>query len=420
MDRPYLYSACRELGVVTFDITDADAPFPTDTILPASLSFLRPTNLVQYENYLFVSLGGFDGFFPQNPGLAIIDIANPELPVIKDVWFDAMYNQGCAIVITDGTYAYLGAMDEGVIIVDVSNVNDIQFVSNILPDIEFPDVPGLFSTPNARGLYKLNEETLLVANDHGGLRWIDISNIEEPVETGKYMNDELYAIAAPAYNNIAVKDHYAYVSVDYCGLDVIDVGDSEMETVLWINPWDCDTSNWIGRAGHTNEVVIKDDLLFLSGGDSEVLVYDISTPAIPVLVGQFAFPFDSVVAWSVDVNDSYVSLALVNNSVFGIPYYSNTGGIKILDYNVVTTIDENDVTIKILPNPVSDKLFIQFTASSQAFIAVVDMLGNIVFEKVLSGESSLSIDFESFAIGIYQLQCFNTEGYTTQYAIVKL
>lgn len=409
MDRPYMYSACRELGVVTFDFSDIDAPFPADTILPSALSFLRPSNLIQHENYLFVSLGGYDGLFPQNPGLAIIDVANPEAPVVKDVWFDADYNQGCAIVITDGTYAYLGAMDEGVIIVDVSDVNDIQFVSHVLPDPEFPDVPGLFTTPNARGLYKLNDETLLVANDHGGLRWIDISNIEAPVETGKYMNADLYAVAAPAYNNIAVKEHYAYVPVDYCGLDVVDVSDSEMETVLWFNPWDCTVSNWIGRAGHTNEAVIADDLLFVSGGDSEVLVFDITTPSNPQLVGQFAFPFDSIVAWSLDVSTQHVSLALVNNSVLGIPYYSNVGGISILDYDVVLSTENINPqhAFRLYPNPASGILYVQFQDAmvNDAEVTVCDAHGKRTELQVVRNGNIIQLDVQQLQAGMYSLQC---------------
>jgi hypothetical protein len=381
LDRPYLYAACRELGVVIFDISDVEAPFPTDTISIAAFDYLRPTNLIQHENYLYVALGGFDGFVPQNPGMAIIDVTNAEEPVIKDVWFYADFDQGCAIVITDGKHAFLGGMDDGVIIVDVSDVENVNYVSHILPDPNFPDVPGIFTTPNARGLFKLDDETLLVANDHGGLRWIDISDITLPVETGKYINADLYNIAVPAYNNIAVKEHFAYIPVDYCGLDVVDVSDSEMETIAWINPWDCDTTNWVGSPGHTNEVRVIDDLLFLSGGDSEVLVYDISTPASPVLVGQFAYPFDSIVAWAIDVNDIYVSLALVNNSIFGIPYYSNVGGIQLLEWQAVTGLEqvqESGFDCIISPNPFHEMFNITldkyYTQIQQIY--ATDMHGN--------------------------------------------
>jgi hypothetical protein len=314
-------------------------------------------------------------------------------------------------------------MDAGVIILNVSDVADIQFVSHIHPDPNFPDVPGLFSAPNARGLFKLSDETLLVANDHGGLRWIDISNIEAPVETGKYMNADLYDVAAPAYNNIAVKDHYAYVPVDYCGLDVIDVSDSDMENVYWFNPWECSLTNWVGRPGHTNEAVIKDDLLFISGADSEVLAFDISTPATPVLVGQYAFPFDSVVTWSVDVNANFVSLALVNNSIAGFPYYSNVGGIALLQYDVVTAVSDlhETLNIRFFPNPVKENLNINFIGekSGDLIIKMYDSKGNLCYTSQNITGSFFQIDMKNFSSGIYCLQTYSDAVLSSTQVLVK-
>lgn len=58
----------------------------------------------------------------------------------------------------------------------------------------------------------------MVANDAGGLRMIDISDKENPVEIGKYVNMGIEDIAQSAYNNIVIVDHYAYIAVDMCGL----------------------------------------------------------------------------------------------------------------------------------------------------------------------------------------------------------
>lgn len=414
LERPYIYAACRELGIVIFNISDIHDPQPVDTIAPLELSLLRPTNLIQSGNYLYVALGGYDGLFPQNPGIAILDISDPENAIIKDIWFSPDYTTGCGIVITDGTYAYLGAMDGGVIIVDISDKENITFVSHILPDPEFPDVPDIFTTPNARGLYKLNEETLLVANDHGGLRWIDISDIYTPLETGKYINADLYANAAPAYNNIAVKDHYAYVPVDYCGLDIVDVSDSDMESVGWYNPWDCDLTNWIGRPGHTNEAKIAGDLLFVSGGDSEVLAFDISDPASPVPVGQYANVYDSIVAWSIDVRGNYVSLALVNNSVLGIPYYSNTGGIEILQWDqpsFVKTVQDN--AFSVYPDPASATLNLHINASDVQHIITTNYIGELMqinFDPVTEGSAELHADVQNLPAGMYFTQIITQYG----------
>ena len=140
----YVYAACRELGVVTFDVSDQTNPVPVDTISVFAFNDFKPTNLSQFENYLMVSSGGYDGF-TQNAGLTILDISLPDHPVIQDLWDSTTFNQGAAIAISDGAYAYVGAMDKGVIILDVTDKTLIKYVSSILPDPNFPEVPGFFS-----------------------------------------------------------------------------------------------------------------------------------------------------------------------------------------------------------------------------------------------------------------------------------
>ena len=109
-----------------------------------------------------------------------------------------------------------------------------------------------------------------------------MSDPSNMTETGMYMNWDLYDVAAPAYNNVAVIGDYAYVPVDYCGLDVVYLAGDTMSNAFWFNPWECTELNWDGAPGHANEVrVVGDSLLFISGGDSEVLVFDVTGPFHP-------------------------------------------------------------------------------------------------------------------------------------------
>ncbi|MCB0763044.1 MAG: hypothetical protein KDC12_16090, partial [Flavobacteriales bacterium] len=77
LDRPYVYSASMELGIVCFDVSDLDNPMPVDTLPTSALGNLNATNLWIESNRLYASLGGFQGI-AQNPGLAIIDLDDPE------------------------------------------------------------------------------------------------------------------------------------------------------------------------------------------------------------------------------------------------------------------------------------------------------------------------------------------------------
>lgn len=405
---PYIYAACRDLGLVTFDITDIHNPQPIDTVALFAFNNLKPTNLSQHGNYLYVSIGGFDGF-AQNAGLAILDITEPTHPVMQDLWDSTAFNQGAAIAITDGEYAYLGGMEEGVIILDVTEKTHIKFVASILPDPNFPEVPGLFSVPNARGLTFYGEDKLLVANDAGGLRVIDISDKTAPVEIEKYVNTSIEAVAQSAYNNIVVVDHYAYITVDMCGLEVVDLNTNPIENVLWFNPWDCDSTNWVGRPGHTNGIKsVGDSLLFVSGGDSELLIFDITEKTNPRLVGSYAHVLDSIATWSLDVQYPYVSLALINNEIFGIPFYSNVGGISLLEWDAIR-VGVNDLSnkseVQLYPNPVTNTLHV---IAKQGLInyQIFDISGANILHGTTTNNN---IDCSLLSPGLYTLHLINVE-----------
>lgn len=411
---PYIYTASMELGLVVFDVSNASNPIPVDTILPAQLNNLKLTNISQYNNFIFGSLGSFQGV-TQDAGLVIFDITDPTNVVIEDIWDSTTFSEGSAIAITDGQYAYLGAMTEGVVILDVSNVNNIIYVSDILPDQNFPEVPGPFSIPNARGMALKNSDTLILCNDAGGLRMIDVTDKFNPVEIGMYANTSIEATAQSAYNNVVIIGNYAYVPVDYCGLDIIDISSPVMTNVNWINPWNCTTTNWDGRPGHTNQIVnVGDSLLFLTGGDSEILVYDITDKANPVLVGEHVVPLNNEVSWGIDVSDQTVVIAMVDNP-FGVPYDSDWGGIQIFEWNAeVLSLPENanENRLVIYPNPTTEQIYIQ--SESEFFeVIIYNSLGEISMQTF----NSKNVDVSLLEPGVYFISVIS-EGLTNSEILV--
>ena len=417
-NRPYIYSASMELGVVTFNISDLDNPIPVDTITVADFGGLNATNLYAANDRLYVSLGGFQGA-SQAPGFAILNIDDPENLEIIGLWTSTDYDQGSAVTLIEGDYAFLGAMDDGLITLNIADETNPAFVSHILPFVDFPAPPGLFSVPNARGMdYK--DPILYVCNDAGGLRAIDMTDPSEPDEIGMYMNTDLDEIAQPAFNNCAIVDNLCYVPVDYCGLDVVDIASSEnMSNLAWYNPWDCDVTNWDGRDGHTNQLVIREDLdlLFLSAGDSELLVYDISDPMDAQVVGSYINLGDNIVAWGVDVYGSYVVLSLVNNPI-GIPYDSNVGGIQILEWNYEgQSVRESDKInhIRLYPVPASDELNVVLHKRLLGEkITVYNVRGQQV-EQISVTSDVLKLNVANYAPGVYEMQ--STLGHTRRFLI---
>lgn len=413
LHRPYLYTANKEYGVIVFDYSNPLDLKPVRTFTTQQFQNLKPTDLVQQGNYLYVSLGEFQGLATQSAGLTVIDLSNPAAAVILGQWSDATFNKGAAAVRVDGNYAYLGAMEKGLIVLDISQPGNPKYVSHVTPDLNWPVPPGIFSVPHARGL-ALRGNEVWVCFDAGGLRLVDVSDKKKPAEKAKYMNMALDAIAQPAYNTCAIAGDYLFATVDYCGLDVVNIGTpAQPQTTAWINPWNCTNTSWDGSPGHTNQIATArhDSLLFLSGGDTEVVVYDVSNPGQTRLAGQLARLQDSVVVWGLDANDSLVVLAQVWNPL-NTPYIGKKGGISLLRWDSGLVSDTHApeqaaFSLQIIPNPLSDRAKIQYELPAEAWVRwqITDALGRVIEKNDLGiqpeGSHSLELTLQGIPAGVY-------------------
>lgn len=410
LGRPYVYIATKELGLVTFDISNTMNPVPVDTQTVASLGNMKVTGVAQDNNYLLVSLGDFMG--TTNAGLAIFDISNPVVPVLLDRWDSTAFNNGTSTVIWQGNFAYLGAMSKGVIILDISNKQNIQFVSQIIPDTTFGNQSYAY---HSRGLY-LSSDTLLVADDNGGLRIIDVTNKQNPVEVGKFLNNSIDSVAAAYYNHVYRIGNYAYCAIDFCGFEVVDVSNpSQMIEVSWLNPWNCTNQpppfgSWNGSDGHTNEIAYSSsqNVLFFAGGDSQILAFDPSNPAQPRIMGAWGPPNDSVGTWGVDIYGNMAAIANVKTP--GFPFISQTGGLQLLNWNLLSGIKNNFedfFQLNIFPNPTNGYLEIKIKdlEFKNAELKIFNIFGKCIYQfEITNTESEIHLDLPS---GIYFLQIKN-------------
>jgi len=336
----YLYSANLIFGLGIYDISD---PSNIEMLLDIEISTfegLSVSTLQQVDNFLFVGLGDFQKENPAS-GLAIINVTIPENPILQDIWTSADFIFGVShLDIYDGI-AYLSMMDDGLLILDVNNVDDIQFVSSYIPDLTFPATSD--GHHNGRGITK-SGDILYYTFDRGGLRAIDVSDIYHPEEIQKYINPDLIDKATAAYNDVIVIGNYAYVSVDYCGMEVLDISTDPWTLVEWYDPVDCQGFNWFGADVHTNEVVTacNDSLLYISGGNSEVIVFDISDPLELKRVGRFFELNNELAAYGLHVLDDKISVSYINNPL-NIPYVGNWGRLKLLSFTKMTATSLNDV-----------------------------------------------------------------------------
>ncbi|MBK8499209.1 MAG: hypothetical protein IPL52_10400 [Flavobacteriales bacterium] len=109
----------------------------------------------------------------------------------------------------DGDEAYVGAMEDGLIVLDVGNPADIQFISSFQPDPTWPGIAGY--APNGRGMAIVGD-LLYLAFDAGGLRTLDISDPSAISQIGQYVNPNIPILTPPAYNNIVVIDGLARIA----------------------------------------------------------------------------------------------------------------------------------------------------------------------------------------------------------------
>jgi hypothetical protein len=330
-NRPYLYVAAKDGGLKIFDISGT--PVLVKTIAITSFGSLHVMNLSQNGNYLYLALGNHFGTAVQNPGFAIIDITNPATAVVKTYWSNTAVTGGAGIVETEGNYAYLGAMKNGLMIFDITDKTLPVLRSTFIPSINYPDLNPDPNKYNARGMAVKNDIVYL-CYDAGGLRIINTVDKLNPRQTGKYSNPGMNG-KPRAYNNVILDGSYVYAAVDYCGMEVLNVSDtSNISLTSWWNPWTCQTNalNWFSSNGHANEIAYDaaKKIVFISSGKSDLQVVDVSNPAAPAFKYEYGGVNNDIGTWGVSVYNNSVYLSYI--CAF-IPFSSNWTGVKILQYN---------------------------------------------------------------------------------------
>lgn len=384
LGRPYCYVAAKEGGLRIFNVQNIAAPVLVKSIPTSEFFGEDLMNIWQEGNYLYLALGSFfNTNDPRKPGLAIVDIATPENAAVADAWQWGTADRGCAYVTVSGDYAYLGAMSQGLIVLNVGDKSDITFVSQYTPDIHFPvQNPNDIQMPNARGM-AVRGDAVYLCYDAGGLRVIDISDRSNPTETSHYINPDALA-KQQAYNNIALHGDTAFIAVDFCGMEILNISDPQNITeISWWDPWDCQSTGntWFNSPGHANQLDYDAarQLVFLSTGRSELNIVDVSNLAQPRQVGSYGSPTDNYFTWGSTLHNDRVYLAYVS-SLF--PFFSIWPGVRILEWDAVSRAGESGqfVSNTLYPNPFEQKFYFEFELkkADKLFASLLDGQGRKV------------------------------------------
>jgi len=422
LGRPYLYAASGESGLRIF--TTAGVPVIT---LDTNQIAMSAINFTQVGNLLYIAIGR--NFGNDLPGLAIVDVTNPALPVVKDIWIHSPVSgsNGAGIVKVEGNYAYIGAMGLGLVILDISNPNNIVYVSELKLNINYPVNNPTASLYNLRGM-EVKNSIVYGCFDAGGLRIINCTNKNIPKQTGQYANPITYVpINRPrAYNNIVLDDTVAYVAVDYCGVEVLNIKDtSNIKLMDHFNSVNCPTGSWFNADVHANELKYNSTCkeLFVSTGKSEMISFDVSNPSNIDSTGMFGSITDTTATWGIGMrNDSiYLSYMLIPIYIpFFHPFDAKWNGIKMIKWtnpctpSLMEESDKNIFNFKLYPNPFIGETVISFTLAEaqQLQIKIMDMLGRevkTINQYYTSGEHVIEWDGCGYAQnelkeGVYFIQ----------------
>jgi hypothetical protein len=241
----YAYIADEASGLQIIDISN-----PNNPILKATYDtpgFAIDVQIV--GNYAYLT--------DDASGLKILDISDPTNPVLKGSYDTAGQAFNVQIV---GNYAYVSDFSQGLSIIDISNPNN-------------PTLKGTYDTPgNTRGIQVVGNYAYL-ADESSGLQIIDISNPSNPVLIATYDTPGLA-------NNLRIVGNYAYLTDETSGLSIIDIS----------NPINPILKGTYDTSGIAIGIEIVGNYAYIADYNQGLSIIDISDPNNPILKGTYDTP----------------------------------------------------------------------------------------------------------------------------------
>lgn len=414
LDRNYDYVASIAGGIRVFKRDGSVAPPVVATVPVTQLGNLNAINLYQDSIWLYAALGDIWDTTAQMAGLAIINVSDPESPVVTDVYTHPGMPLGAGAVIVRNDIAFLAANQNGLLILNVSDKSNIQLISNQSFLNDFPHSPGQTLDHwkyNARGI-DLKDQYAYVCYDRGGLRVVDIGDLNNPVQVNQYCNPDLVDHAT-AYNNIIINDTLAYVALDYYGMEILTISDPlSITPVGWWHPanWAPATNNpfvWAAAQGHANEIAYDPDCqkVYIAAGKTDAMSIDVSDPSNPVSCDSIGTVTDDYGTWGLDFYNHELHLAYIWSSV--APPFSNYTGLKIAETNCSLGVNDKMLTELIIsPNPLNNDELLHISGATGE-IHISTALGDELYHGFINQELTLPIT----ASGAYFIRIVGENGW---------
>ncbi|WP_013334240.1 Calx-beta domain-containing protein [Gloeothece verrucosa] len=269
----YAYVSDWQCGLQVIDISN-----PNNPILKANLDTSGESRgLAVVGNLVYVADG--------SSGLQIMDISNPLSPIQLGNYKTSGHAWDVKVV---GNLAYVAAHDSGLQIIDISNPNS-------------PFLVGSYNTSGFSVGVNIVGNVAYVADWYAGLQIFDITNPISPIlkKTVSTSNN---------VRSIVTVDNYAYVSHWQAGLQILDI----------TNPFSPVVKGTYYTPGTIYDIAIEGKYLYLADGLTGIQIFDISNPSTPVLKAIYDTPGEAI------------GVSVINNQIY---VTDNQSGLQILELN---------------------------------------------------------------------------------------
>jgi hypothetical protein len=195
-----LFIACRTEGLKVYDLTDTENPFLVNSYLPDFDSFFP-----DFYETLGVYIDGSKAYLSNGiDGMIILDITDIQNPsMLSQSWLPGGFGISYAIdIYASGNFAFVADLYSGLHIVDVSNPKEPDYKKGIaLAGATDIDVSGAY---------------LYLAMQSSGMAILDISTPEDTLVTSLFAADGVTT-------SVRVDGAFAFISYNSVGMKVLDI-----------------------------------------------------------------------------------------------------------------------------------------------------------------------------------------------------
>lgn len=194
-------------------------------------------------------------------GLVSVDLSNINSPTIMDTsYYEGWYSD----VDVEGDYAFIASYDQGMVVVDISDPGNMAdgYIANYLSE----------NTYAKSSVVVVSDGHAYLPMGASGLEVLDLTDPTIPVFVAKGAPN-----SGGSANGVAYRDDYAYIADGPNGLTIVDVADPINSSIIRHVDFD----------GHGLQVALFGDYAYVSGTRGLEIV-DISSPADAEIVGSFS------------------------------------------------------------------------------------------------------------------------------------